>query len=405
MTKRFSQKYSPQYFLAALGNGGLAVSFFMYLMFMVKHPDTPIPTFSHISGVLTSGDVVSSVLVLSALALILFFVARHFLFLVLNVRAYFKYKKSSDYEKLRNSNSEVILFAMPLTYAMSVNVLFIVGALYIPGLWSIVENIFPFALAAFGVIGIYALKIASHYYSRLIINGGFEPKENNNLGQLISSFAFAMIAVGFAAPAAMSGNIYVSTIGLIGSVFFGTISALLLVLKLVIGLKSIFQNGMSDETVPSLWIIIPIMTLFGITFVRLVSGVFHNLLELTPPPVLFLVALIFLASMQGVTGLIGYTVMKKKNYFKDYVNGNKISVGSYSLICPGVAAFVLGMFLLNKGIVKSGIIDMFSAGYFAILIPLALVQIVTIVTLFKLDKKHVCRGNCEEIANKYVAAM
>lgn len=37
-------KYSPTYFLAALGAGGAAVSFFMYLMFMTPHPDTPIPT-------------------------------------------------------------------------------------------------------------------------------------------------------------------------------------------------------------------------------------------------------------------------------------------------------------------------------------------------------------------------
>ena len=36
--------YSPLYFLAALGNGGLAVSFFIYLMFMLPHPHTPIPT-------------------------------------------------------------------------------------------------------------------------------------------------------------------------------------------------------------------------------------------------------------------------------------------------------------------------------------------------------------------------
>ena len=32
------QSYSPLYFLASLGAGGLAVTFFMYLMFWVPHP-------------------------------------------------------------------------------------------------------------------------------------------------------------------------------------------------------------------------------------------------------------------------------------------------------------------------------------------------------------------------------
>ena len=44
MLPTFSQSYRPLYFLSALGMGGLAVSFFMYLMFLTKHPKTPLPT-------------------------------------------------------------------------------------------------------------------------------------------------------------------------------------------------------------------------------------------------------------------------------------------------------------------------------------------------------------------------
>lgn len=40
MFTRFSVDYRPLYFLASLGAGGMAVSFFMYLMFLVPHPHT-----------------------------------------------------------------------------------------------------------------------------------------------------------------------------------------------------------------------------------------------------------------------------------------------------------------------------------------------------------------------------
>ncbi|XPV54022.1 MAG: hypothetical protein ACNI3H_03075 [Halarcobacter ebronensis] len=39
------EKFNPMCFLASLGSGGLSVSFFMYLMFLVPHKDTPMATF------------------------------------------------------------------------------------------------------------------------------------------------------------------------------------------------------------------------------------------------------------------------------------------------------------------------------------------------------------------------
>ena len=40
-TSHAARAYSPLYFLASLGAGGLAVTFFMYLMFWVPHPGQP----------------------------------------------------------------------------------------------------------------------------------------------------------------------------------------------------------------------------------------------------------------------------------------------------------------------------------------------------------------------------
>lgn len=48
--------YSPMYFLSALGAGGLSVSFFMYLMFLVPHKGVPMTTFDFAFPALLKGD-------------------------------------------------------------------------------------------------------------------------------------------------------------------------------------------------------------------------------------------------------------------------------------------------------------------------------------------------------------
>ena len=69
-----------------------------------------------------------------------------------NLKKYSEYKKTKAFSNLKKTNIEVSLMALPLTLAMTVNVLFIFGALFIPNLWSIVEYLFPLAILAFAAI-------------------------------------------------------------------------------------------------------------------------------------------------------------------------------------------------------------------------------------------------------------
>ncbi len=79
--------------------------------------------------------------------------------------------------------------------------------------------------------------------------------------------------------------------------------------------------------------------------------------------------------------------MKRHGYFRTYLNGEKHDIGSYSLICPGVATVVLGMFYVGMGFIKSGIVTKFSLVHFILLLPFVYVQIKTVFTLLKLDRK------------------
>jgi len=46
--------YSPLFFLSALGSGGIAVTFFLWLLFWIAHPVHPIPVFEDIRQFITN---------------------------------------------------------------------------------------------------------------------------------------------------------------------------------------------------------------------------------------------------------------------------------------------------------------------------------------------------------------
>lgn len=379
------EKFSPTCFLSALGAGGLSVSFFMYLMFLVPHPTTPMATYDYIMPALLKADWLSFVISFS-LVFIIAFAFLHFKLLIWNTKQYNLYKKTDAYKSLINSNAQISLMTLPLTYAMTINVCFVLGAVFIPGLWGVVEFLFPFALIGFIVVGYFALKIFFEYFSRLLTTGDFDFTKNNNLSQMISIFALSMIAVGFAAPGAMSHNIVVNSIGIFGALFFASLAMLLMLIKLTIGFKSMLEQGLNLEAAPSIWIIIPILTLLGITFIRVSFGLDHNYNTPLDKSSLF-VFTSFVLSLQIIFGILGYMVMKKMGYFEKFIESNEKSALSFALICPGVAFFVFGMFFVNFGLSFNGIVAKYSIAYFILMIPFIYIQFKTIIYFFKLYKK------------------
>jgi hypothetical protein len=386
LRKDLGASYSPLYWLAALGNGGLSISFFIYLMFMTPHPDTPIPTFNSLQAQITSGNLPVTALILFVLAAVIFFAYRHYRLLIWNIREFFAFSKTEKYSQLRQGNSAVSLMAIPLTLAMSINVAFVLGALFVPNIWTVVEYLFPFALLGFLATGVLALNIFGSYFTHILTTGSFDCTRNNNLSQMIAIFAFAMVAVGFAASSAMSTVVLTAGLSTIGSIFFLSVAALLGVVKFVLGVRAMLEHGIDREGSASLWIIIPILTLVGITFIRLAHGLHHHF-DMHFGSGFFLILTSGIISLQLIHGGLGYAVMKKLGYYSTYVDGEGRTPGAYSLICPGVALVVFGMFFINSGLVGSGMLVKFSPAYFLMIAPLALVQIQTIRTMLKLDRK------------------
>ncbi len=394
MKRNLGKTYSPFFFLAALGNGGLTVAFFIFFMFMTPHPDTPIATFDTVWGYLATTSLFAQILGVLCYAMMLYFAIKHIQMLIWNIREYRMFRQTKGYTDLIETNNEITLMTIPLTLTMTINVLFVLGAMLVPGLWNVVEYLFPFAFLAFLATGIYSLTLFYNYYSKVLNTGHFKHSKNNSLTQMLSSFTFSMNAVGFAAPAAMSENPAMITIAAFCAIFFFSVASLLAVKNLILGFHAMMDKGVNREASASLWILIPILTLLGITAIRLNHG-FHFLFHGGSSAIFHFIWSSFIVSIQIFIGILGYVIMRQNNYFPEFIHGINGNIeedaarnpATYALICPGVAFWVFGMFFLDKALVTSGLLNLFSVTYFILLLPLILVLYKTIIVNWKLNKR------------------
>lgn len=387
-SSRPADSYSPLYFLASLGAGGLSVTFFMYLFFWVKHPSQPVPVFEDIALAMSGGPLVQQIAIVIAYIGIAFFAFINLRLLFWNIREYRQFATSDRFITFRNSNAETQLLAMPLAIAMSINVGFILGMVFVPGLWRIVEYLFPAALVAFALTGWMAFRLIGDFLGRVLTKGGvFDVTAHNSFAQLLPAFALAMVGVGFAAPAALSTVPLTSGIALVGSTFFGTAAALYALVAAITGFNSMLHHGTAKEAAPTLMIIVPIMTVLAILFMRQDHGM-HATFGAHTDAIDTLVFLSRVISIQVVFLLLGLLVLRRQGYFKEFIFGTGNSAGAYALVCPGVAMSVIIHFWLNKGMVANGLIEKFSAGYWAVSLIALAFQVAMIWLVIHLNRRH-----------------
>lgn len=353
--------WSPQFFLSALGAGGMAISFFMYLLFWTAHPETPIPIYETITTAFNLGSGSARFMIAFALLGIAAFSILHVALLGWNLTQYFSWKAAGNIDSLKGTNAHTQLLTIPLTLAMSVNVGFVVGAVFVPQLWTVVEYLFPLAMLAFTLIGIYALRTYLEFFSVSVSENEFDSSANNSLAQLLPGFAIAMISVGLAAPAAMSHDKITVTASIILSSVFLIPAVIISVTKLVIGISHMLEHGANLRALPTLWVGVPILTTLSIAVLRLDHGLVHTLGVSEAGSNFFFLTTVFSAQLFLI--LLGMAVMKKMDYFRSVWNGEIDSPALFALICPGVALTVSLHFFLNKGLVALQVIDKFSLAY------------------------------------------
>jgi hypothetical protein len=386
-TNRPSDTYSPLYFLASLGAGGLAVTFFMWLMHWIPHPGKTVPVFEDITAAFAAGPVLTQGMIVVAMIGIAVFAFLNLKLLVWNLRRYAAWSKTEAFAKFSKTNAQSQVMAMPLALAMSVNVLFIIGMVFVPGLWAVVEYLFPLALVAFIAIGVFAFKLYGGFLGRVLTEGGFNCAANNNFGQVLPAFAFAMVGVGLAAPAALSTVPALSGLGLVLSTFFLMTSGLIAVVAMILGLRSMMENGANPETAPTLSIIVPLLAVLGILSLRQT----HGLGEHFGSPEMAGETLVMLArflSVQVLFLLFAGLILNRQGYAKRFLFGNENSPGSYALVCPGIGLAVLIHFFVNKGLVDAGLIVKFGPTFWALTAVALASQLAMIWLVLHLNRRH-----------------
>ncbi len=396
-TIRMGESYSPLYFLAALGAGGLVVTFFMWLLFWVPHPGRPVPVFEDILAALMAGGPALQSAIIAAWLGIAIFAIMHVRLLAWNIGELLRFRATPAYAALRCGNDETQLLAAPLTVAMTINVGFIIGLVFVPGLWGVIEYLFPLALIAFLAVGAWAIALLRDFWGRILTTGGFDCTRNNSFGQLLPAFALSMVGVGLAAPAAMSTQAWVAGVSYVLSSFFVVAALLLAAVKTVLGLRAMMEQGANRLSAPSLWIVVPIMTVIGIALMRqdhalhahfgVESGAGETLARLT-----------WFLALQLVFALWGLVVLRRFNYFGRFVTGPESSPGSYALVCPGVALAVMMQFFINKGLVGVGLVDKFGAAFWLVTLVALALQALTIWLVISLNRKHFGRAPARQVA-------
>lgn len=384
---RPSDTYAPLYFLASLGSGGMCVTFFMWLMHWTSHPGRSVPVFEDILAAFSAGGAGVRVMIIAACAGIAFYAFLNIKYLAWNLARYRAWRRTPAYDRLRLSNGETQLLAMPLALAMSVNVCFILGMVFVPGLWSVVEYLFPAAILAFLAIGLLAFRMLGGFLGRVLTSGGFSCAGNNSFAQALPAFALAMIGVGLAAPAGLSAAAPVAGAGLVLSTFFLVASALIAAIALVLGIRALVENGADIETAPTLSVFIPLLTIIGILSLRQNHGLNEHF-GLTSGGAERLMMLSQYLSAQLLFALLAGLVLCRLGYAARFVTGPDASPGSYALVCPGVALAVMIQFWLNRGLVDAGLIDKFSLAYWAVSALAVGMQLATAWLVFRLNRKH-----------------
>lgn len=388
---RPADKWSPLYFLASVGAGGLSVTFFMYLMFWVPHPNATVPVFEDIAAAWANGYAPQQFAIAAAMAGIAVFAFLNIKLLIWNLGQLARFKRTEAYEKLRNSNAETQLLAMPLALAMTINASFILGLVFVPNLWSVVEYLFPLAMVAFVLIAGLALRMIGHFLGRVLTKGGvFDVTANNSFAQLLPAFALAMAAVGLSAPAALSTSATTVGVALVFSTFFGLIATIYAVVAAVVALNSMLHYGTAKESGPTLMIIVPLMTILGIMWMRQAHGLHTTFGVHTSDAETFMLTTKLL-TVQVLFLLLGLTVLARQGYAAAFLTGEGNSAGSYALVCPGVALSVMTHFWINKGLVAAGIIAKFGLAYWALSAVAIAFQVAMIALVWHLGRRHFAR--------------
>lgn len=377
-------KFNPLVFLASLGAGGMSVAFFAFLNYTIKHGKGLInisQTHSLTNGLMAS---VSSFFEVSMVV----FIVLHFILTIVFIVRLIPWAKSGRYTELLNkplANSS--LLAPFISMAMSMNVLIGPIRYFIPSMYSNLQGLMMPGMIAWSLIWI-SLMLFEMKLLRISFLNNFDV-DKISFGWLLHPFALGMVSVTGAGIAAMSQNAQIANLAFFMVLVSGSMGLFLMSVKLVSLFKSHFKaEGLPEKQfLPSLLIIVPNITIYAITLLRI--GHFLERHHGAHLGSYFLIVMTLAFALQTWYLAFGISLLRdyiRKDLFKEF------HVSQWGLVCPFVAYSVLGSFVYNL--------------FFMNVIFLSLIIAVTIFTIFLffylLVKQARCCFSNTEVKDKFV---
>ncbi len=333
MIDKIKEKFNPLLFLSSLGAGGIAVGGFILLQYT---------DFFYGKGLVTFADIEQTAIVLILEAIMVIFALIHAYLTVvyfIGQSAWKKTKAAKEYENNPLVNSG--LMAPYVSVFMSMNVIIGVVRYFSETVSSNFQAIMLPAFIFYAFLWLITVyKVLS--LLKIAFTKSFDV-EKIHFGWLLQPFALAMATVTGSGFAALAHDKVIAGF----AAFLVLISATMAIFLTSVKVFSIFKKHLSRDSVlenefmPTYLIIVPILTLLGISVFRL--G--HYLNHLYHAPILFTITkLIMIALYAFELWYFAFGLMMLKNYWGDYLSG-KFHISQWGLICPFVALGALSAFV------------------------------------------------------------
>lgn len=342
MLKKIKNKFNPLLFLSSLGAGGIAVSGFILIQYGGLFEG---------KGLAILAEVPQTPLVLALEAIMIVFGFIHLVLTIMFLAGHFNWKKTKAYKEYKENplvNSGLITPLLSL--AMSMNVVIAVVRYFSDAMSSNFQTMMAPAFIVFVILWIATVLTSISLLKKSFTNS-FDV-DKIHFGWLLQPFALTMVSVTGAGFAALAKN--TAAIGYNADIagmaaFLVLISGGMAVFLTLVKMFSIFKKhlhrdgALEDQFMPTYLIVIPILTLLGITVFRLghyAEHIFHE-------PLLFVFAKIIMLGLYAFQlWYFVFGLFMLKGYWNGYL-AKKFHVSQWGLICPFVALTALSGFVFH----------------------------------------------------------
>ena len=329
-----TKEFNPILFLMSLGSGGLSIAFWAFINFTIDHGKGLIKYSQVHSGILNA----EQSLLYSFLELcMIIFVLIHLVTLVILLFSFFKWKSTKSYKiYMDNPLTNNGIMAMFLAINMTLNIFFMIGNYFLTPISNNFQAMMFPGLIIWLILYLFIMRM-----SITILKKAFTTHfdiDKMHFGFLLHPFALAMLAVTGTAIAGMANNSLIAHTAFFLTLVVQLPGILLLSIKLISMFQHHFKNSMPDvEFLPSTFLVMPTVMLFGITFIR-IGHYLHHQFDVTISNMYY--ALIAVSVFAFMTWYLLFGIILLKDYFKNHF---KFHVTQWSFVCPLVAYSVIGI--------------------------------------------------------------